>query len=346
MGLKLAIAGATGLVGRELISIIEREGPQLEKLGLYASEASSGTSIAIHGQNATVLGLAECDFSSYDAAFFCVGDELSASFVPRARKAGCAVVDKSNAYRMDSAVPLVVPRVNSGAVTATSSLVANPNCTTTVLCHAIGPLHRRFGIQRLFAATYQSVSGSGKGGVAKLTDQLEIAGSAPPDQPYLKLSVDGVAYNVLSQIGGLDGEGRASEEAKLVNETRKILDAPQLPIHCHAVRVPVYVGHSIAVTLELAQQAEEQDILAAWQAAPDVLLKSDGLPTPVGCSRHNQVEVGRLRRELGQENIWSFFVCGDNLRIGAALNGWRILELMQNAGVIPKLYGDSEVNHG
>lgn len=334
MALKLAVIGATGLVGQQLLSIIDMEAePGSLELGLYASAGSSGTRLAALGREHTVASLEECSFSSYDAAFFCVGDELSQEYVPKALEAGCVVVDKSNTYRLQPDVPLVVPGVNDGAVDASTRLVANPNCTTIVLCHALAPLHKRFGIRRLYAATYQSITGAGKQAALELVeDARRLLGSE--EDLYRAVEPGQLAFNVQPQIGRLNGHGQASEEAKLINESRKILSAPQMQVACHAVRVPVLVGHGIAATVELVKPASRSAVQAAFAESANLHVLEDGLPTPASCARHDKVEAGRLREEPGLENGWSLFVCGDNLRIGAALNGWRILHLLQRAGAV------------
>jgi aspartate-semialdehyde dehydrogenase len=332
MGTRLAIAGATGVVGGEILKIIEQQRPALAGLGLFASEHSAGEEITVLGQPRRVEALSRCDFTQYDAALFCIGDELSREYVPRALAAGCRVVDKSNCFRLDAQVPLLVPGVNDAACQPGAMLAANPNCTTIVLVHALAPLKERFGLQRVFAATYQSLSGAGKDAALKLRSETEVA-LAQSAGYYLGLPASSSAFNVQPRIGGLNAQGQASEEAKLVVETRKILSLPELPVISHAVRVPVFVGHAIAVTVELEQPASAEAIRAAWQAAPDVRVLDGGQePTPAGASTHDQVEAGRLRAEPGVPNGWSFFACGDNLRIGAALNGWRILELIQRTG--------------
>lgn len=346
MGLKLAIVGATGLVGQELLSIIDAERPQLDRLGLYASEASAGSQLPVRGETIAVSKLDHCDFGCYDAAFFCVGDELSARYVPAALDAGCAVVDKSNAFRLSPDVPLVVAGVNDSAITAATSLVANPNCTTIVLVHALAPLSQRFGLEAVYAATYQSVTGAGRAGGEQLREDLKLA---QPDTRTGRLSsaqADGIAYNVQPRIGNLDEAGRAGEEAKLVHESRKILRQPALPLIAHAVRVPVLVGHSIAVTIQLQQHVSAAELQSVWQASPDLRFMGEELPTPVGCATHDQVELGRLRAEADLERCWSFFVCGDNLRIGAALNGWRLLRIMEAVQLLPEFAAAQGVTDG
>jgi len=333
MELRLAIVGATGLVGRELLRIMAVEGFAPRELGLFASEQSAGDSIEWQGRSWPVQALTECDFNQYDAAFFCVGDELSAQYVPQALDAGCAVVDKSNTYRLDPVVPLIVPGVNDHALAPGTRLVANPNCTTIVLMHALALLAKNFGLQRLFVATYQSVSGAGKGGVAQLKSELAAIGPIDSTE-HIQTEPTHIAFNVLAGIGRIDEQGRAGEEAKLIEESRKLLELPELNIACHAVRVPVFVGHAIAVSVELDRAADEQELLDVWSGSPNIMLMGAALPTPAGAAGHDLVEVGRVRREPALDNGWSFFVCGDNVNIGAALNGWRILKLMNAVGAV------------
>jgi aspartate-semialdehyde dehydrogenase len=333
-GLRLAIAGATGLVGQQLLRIIQAQGPKIGELGLFASSHSAGQVQHWLGREWTVRDLAHCDFAQYDLAFFCIGDELSAKYVPEALAAGCAVVDKSNAFRLDPAVPLVVSGVNDAAITAESKLVANPNCSTIILAHALAPLLRSFGLERVWAATYQSVSGAGGPGVEQLAVELAQAGAPSAMLERPELGTGGFAYNVVPGIGRLDSLGRCGEEAKLVDETRKILAQPGLIVIAHAARVPVVIGHSIAVTVELGQSVTEAGLINTWQAAPDVRYMGGELPQPIASARHDRVEAGRLRPEPQLKHGWSFFVSGDNLRLGAALNGWRIMQRMLDAGVI------------
>lgn len=335
-GLRLAIAGATGLVGQELLRIIQAQGPKVDQLGLFASSHSAGQSQQWLSREWTVQDLAQCDFAQFDLAFFCIGDELSAQYVPAALEAGCAVVDKSNAFRLDPAVPLVVSGVNDSVITAQSKLVANPNCSTIIMAHALAPLLCSFGLARVWVATYQSVSGAGGPGVEKLAIELSQAGVPAAMLARPVHGPESFAYNVVPGIGRLDNLGRCSEEAKLVDETRKILAQPRLCIIAHAARVPVVIGHSMAVTIELSRAATQADIVAAWQASADVRYLGGELPEPVNSARHDYVDMGRLRHEPQLEHGWSFFISGDNLRLGAALNGWRIMRHMLEAGVVPQ----------
>jgi aspartate-semialdehyde dehydrogenase len=345
IGLRLAIAGATGLVGQELLRILEAQGPDTEDLGLFASANSAGLVQHWLGRDWEVADLAACDFAKYDLALFCIGDELSAHYVPLARAARCAVIDKSNAFRLDPAVPLVVGGVNDQAVTAQTPLAANPNCSTIILAHALAPLLKYFGLARVWVATYQSVSGAGGPGVDKLAEDLARAGTPGAVLARPTVAPGSFAYNVVPGIGRLDGLGRCGEEAKLVEETRKILAKPELPVIAHAVRVPVVIGHSMAVTVELLNPATREQLAGAWQAAPDVRYLESELPTPVASARHDQVEVGRLRGEPQLVHGWSFFISGDNLRLGAALNGWRILQRMLAAGVLTRYESSLGGNH-
>jgi aspartate-semialdehyde dehydrogenase len=333
MGVRLAIAGATGLVGQKLLEIIARERGDIEHIGCFASRESAGKTVRCGTDELTVEALADCDFHDYDAAFFAIGDELSAHYAPLANAAGCAVVDKSNAFRMHPGVPLVVAGVNDTAIDTSSQLVANPNCSTIILMHALGPIEREFGISKIFATTYQSVSGAGGSGVDALASQISAGPDARQIVQGAEADSDGFAYNVVPAIGGMR-DGRCSEERKLIEESKKILGRPELIVVAHAARVPVVVGHSIAVTFELQRLVTREQLISVLDHAPDVIYMEDELPSPLTSQQHIAVEVGRLRGEEGLDNGWSCFVSGDNINIGAALNGWRILQLMHKHGVV------------
>lgn len=334
--MKLAIVGATGLVGHELLRLLDEAPAAPERLGLFASSASAGAELQLKHMSVKVAGLSDCDFSNYDIAFFSVGDELSREYVPQALTQGCAVVDKSNAFRLAADVPLVVAGVNDDAVTHGSQLVANPNCSTIVAAHALAPLHREFGLRSVWAATYQSVSGAGRDAGAQLLMELAQLSSEGLPRGWTKPELGQYAGNVIPGIGSADDSGFHSEELKLVHETRKILNAPELNVVAHAVRVPVFVGHGLALTVELEEAPGRDEILRVWRESADVMLP-ERLPSPLSAAVHDQVEVGRLRQEPDQDRVWSFFVVGDNLRLGAALNGWRIMQLMQAAGSVPSM---------
>jgi aspartate-semialdehyde dehydrogenase len=322
---RIAIAGATGLVGRELLRIAEQSSLQHDP-GLFASAGSVGRQLPYSGRGLPVSDLAECDYTAFDAVFFCVGDELSARYVPGAVDAGCLVVDKSNAFRLNPTVPLVVAGVNDPALDANDRLAANPNCSTIILTHALGPLQEHFGLRGVWTATYQSISGAG---LSPAQDMLETLRSSPSLDALVarpELDANHIALNVIPKIGALDDTDRCGEETKLVRESRKVLALPKLPIVVHAVRVPVAIGHSLAVTVELGRAVTALDITAVWSASTHLRVMHDTPPTPLSSMRHVQVEIGRLRQEEAP-NTWSFFISGDNLTLGAALNGWRIFEL-------------------
>jgi aspartate-semialdehyde dehydrogenase len=333
MGIRIAIAGATGLVGQKLLDIIARDSSGIDEIGCFASADSAGRKVNCGARELTVQSLSSCDFANYDAALFCIGDELSAEYVPKALAAGCAVVDKSNAFRMDPNVPLVVAGVNDHAVTAGARLVANPNCSTIILAHALAPLEREFGLAQVFAVTYQSVSGAGLAAVDRFGAQVAESPSTRQIAAGAEVDSEGYAFNVIPAVGGMQ-DGRCSEERKLIEESRKVFERPDLTVVAHAARVPVVVGHSIAVTVELQRLAPLQLLTSAWDHAPSVMYLEDHLPSPLTTQHHECVEVGRLRPEPGLDNGWSFFISGDNVHLGAALNGWRILQLMIAAGAV------------
>ncbi|MCB1186793.1 aspartate-semialdehyde dehydrogenase [bacterium] len=325
--MRLAIIGASGLVGGEYLRIIAAQRSGVTEVIPVASSRSAGSSLELGGMELTVRDLAQFDFADCDYALFCVGDDLSREYVPQALAAGCHVVDKSNAYRMDPQVPLVVGGANDGDITPQTKLVANPNCSTIILVHGIKSL-AQFGIRRIWVATYQSMSGAGRAGIDKLVNEIDEYG-LDPQSGRADCPEDAIAYNVVPGIGGMDSELRCSEERKLLQETRKILSMPDLAVVPHAVRVPVSVGHSMAVSVEFDTAVSAEAIEEAWSRDSDVLYRRDSLPSPLAASRHDMVEAGRLRAEDGIGNGWSFFLSGDNINLGAALNGWRLLSLIR-----------------
>jgi aspartate-semialdehyde dehydrogenase len=330
--MRIAIIGATGLVGAELLLIAAGRGIRPEQFGLFASRESAGQKLDYGSAQLTVRALGDCDFSQYGAAMFCIGDDLSAEYVPHALSAGCSVVDKSNAFRLRPDVPLVVAGINDSAVSGGTRLVANPNCSTIILSHALAPWCA-WGIDKVWVATYQSVSGAGKSGVEQLARGIAGQKLTGCTLPRPEFDSDGFAHNVIPSVGGLGADGRCSEETKLIQETRKVFGQPELKIVAHAARVPILVGHSMAVSVELARPATAAQLMDAWHASKDVRVCDSGhWPTPASAMHHTQVEAGRLRSESADGCSWSFFASGDNLTLGAALNGWRILELMTVAG--------------
>lgn len=331
----VAVVGATGVVGRTMRSILaEREFP-VDKLRLAASERSAGTEVETQFGPVTVENLAEMDPSGIDIALFSAGGSRSKEHAPRFAEAGALVVDNSSAFRMDPEVPLVVAGVNDDAAYGHSGIIANPNCTTMTLMMAAGPLHEAASLRSMVTTSYQAVSGSGHQGVEELLSQQGALGSDvhslmvggwtdPGPQVYERP----IAFNVLPFAGNEVEGGYTDEEMKLVNESRKILDIPDLAVEPTCVRVPVLVGHGVAATLYFDRHLGADEAMSILNSAPGLELWKDRTPTPLDGAGIDEVLAGRIRDTLstpGGVNLW---VVGDNLRKGAALNTVQIAELL------------------
>ena len=333
MGYRIAVVGATGNVGREMLGILaERQFP-LDEIAALASSRSTGDEVDFgdSGEMLKVKNLEHFDFAGWDMALFAAGSEVSKVHAPRAAAAGCTVIDNSSLYRMDPDVPLIVPEVNAEAIAgyAKKNIIANPNCSTAQLVVALKPLHDAARIRRVVVATYQSVSGSGKAGMDELFEQSRNIFVGDPSEPrkYPKQ----IAFNVIPQCDSFLEDGSTKEEWKLVVETKKILD-PAIRVSATCVRVPVFVGHSEAVNVEFENEisaAQAQEIL---REAPGVMLidkrEDGGYVTPVECVGDYATFVSRVREDPTVDNGLSLWVVSDNLRKGAALNAVQIAELL------------------
>ncbi len=328
-----AIVGATGAVGRTMLSILESRDFPVKDLRLFASSRSAGTRVPTRWGEVEVEDLAVADPTGIDVALFSAGGSRSKEYAPRFAAAGATVVDNSSAFRMESSVPLVVAQVNDHAIAGHDGIIANPNCTTMVLMMAAGPLHRRYGLRRMVATSYQSVSGSGMQGMDVLYDQtrslmedraaLQQGGWVDPQDDLYERPI---GFNVLAMAGSVTDRGYTDEEWKLVNETRKILEAPGIAVEPTCVRVPVMVGHGLAATMlfdEPLDAATARDILTS---APGIELWADVTPTPLDSAGIDDVLVGRVRDTVGDTGGVNLWVVGDNLRKGAALNAVQIAE--------------------
>ena len=339
----LAIVGATGAVGTVMRSVVSERADIWGDVRLIASARSAGRRLAVRGTEVVVQALAPEVFDGVDLAMFDVPDEVSRQWAPVAAARGALVIDKSGAFRMDPDVPLVVPEVNPDAArTRPRGIVSVPNCTTLSMIVALGALHRAFLLRELVAASYQAASGAGQAGSDALYDQLtKVAGNRTlgqrPGDIRAALGNDGpfgapLAMNVVPWAGSLRDEGWSSEELKLRNETRKILGAPDLKITATCVRVPVVVGHSLALHAVFDRpvtRGQAQDVL---RGTPGVLLVDDPArgeyPTPADVAGTDPTLVGRVRQSLDEPRALDLFVSGDNLRKGAALNAAQIAELL------------------
>ena len=333
MGYRVAVVGATGNVGREILNVLaERQFP-LDEVAAVASARSTGDVIDFGDtdQKLTVKNLDHFDFAGWDMALFAAGSNVSKIHVPRAAQARCTVIDNSSLYRMDPDVPLIVPEVNSDAIAGyrKKNIIANPNCSTAQLVVALKPLHDAARIKRVVVATYQSVSGTGKAGMDELFEQSRNIFVGDSNEP--KVYPKQIAFNVIPQAGDFLDDGSTTEEWKIVVETKKILD-PSIKVTATCVRVPVFVGHSEAVNVEFENEIsakEAQDIL---REAPGVMLidkrEPGGYVTPVECVGDYATFVSRVREDPTVEHGLSLWVVSDNLRKGAALNAVQIAELL------------------
>jgi aspartate-semialdehyde dehydrogenase len=331
----VAVVGATGAVGRTMISILaEREFPA-DRLRLAASSRSAGKVVDTGFGDVEVEDLSTLNPAGIDVALFSAGGDRSREHAPRFAEAGAVVIDNSSAFRMDPKVPLVVAGVNDRAAHANSGIIANPNCTTMTLMVAAGPLHEAAGLRSVVATSYQSVSGSGQQGVDELLAQRDPLGSDVEAlmtggwvDPGPRLYERPIAYNVLALAGNKLEDGYTDEEMKLVNESRKILDHPSLQVEPTCVRVPVLVGHSVAATLHFDRPVTADEAMSILGSAPGVELWKDRTPTPLDSAGIDDVLVGRVRETVSTPGGINLWVVGDNLRKGAALNAVQIAELL------------------
>lgn len=333
MGYRVAVVGATGNVGREMLNILAERAFPIDEIAALASSRSQGSEIEFGetGQMLKVQNVDHFDFTGWDIALFAAGSGPTKVHAPRAAAAGCVVIDNSSLYRMDPDVPLIVPEVNPDAIDGYKkrNIIANPNCSTAQLVVALKPLHDRAKIKRVVVSTYQSVSGAGKDGMDELFEQSR--GIFVGDQVEPKKFPKQIAFNVIPQIDVFLDDGSTKEEWKMVVETKKILD-PKIKLVATCVRVPVFVGHSEAVNIEFEDEisaAEAQDIL---RESPGVMLidkrEDGGYVTPVECVGDYATFVSRIREDSTVENGLTLWCVSDNLRKGAALNAVQIAELL------------------
>ena len=331
----MALVGATGAVGRTMLSILQERDFPLGSLRLLASERSAGTTRETKWGSIEVENLETADISGADLALFSAGGERSRRYVPAFVEAGAVVIDNSSAFRMEPDVPLVVAQVNDDAAAGHRGIIANPNCTTMTLMMAVAPLHRAAGLVSVVAASYQAVSGSGQKGVEELlnqTDRLRPDSEALMgggwEAPKPELYARPIGFNVLPFAGSEADDGYTDEEMKLVNESRKILDLPGLNVEPTCVRVPVLTGHGVAATLRFDRVLGVDQALEILEDAPGVEVWADRVPTPLDSAGIDPVLVGRVRPTLGEPGGINLWVVGDNLRKGAALNAVQIAEML------------------
>jgi aspartate-semialdehyde dehydrogenase len=326
----VAIAGATGAVGVEMIRTLEQRRFPVKKLKLLASERSVGKKMKFNGSDVTVEVLSDTSFKGVELALFSAGAERSRIFAPAAVSAGAVVVDNSSAFRMDDTVPLVVPEVNPQEVAKHRGIIANPNCSTIIALVPLWPLHKAARITRLVAATYQAVSGTGAKAIEELEQQVRAYVRGEP----IKRSVypHQIAFNVLPQVGPADASGYTQEEKKLLHETRKIFGDGHIRVSATCVRVPVFRSHSEALFIETERKLTAAEARAILAKAPGVILKDDvnanQYPMPIEASGHGEVIVGRIREDSSCDRGLALWVAGDQLLKGAALNAVQIAEIL------------------
>jgi aspartate-semialdehyde dehydrogenase len=327
--LNVAVVGATGLVGQEFLKIALHRRFPIKGLRLLASHRSAGKKITF-GEfgEIEVEETTPQSFKGVDIAFFSATTEVSKSLIPAAVKAGAICIDDSSAWRMEPDVPLVVPEVNAGDLRGHRGIIAIPNCPTTPLCQVLWPVHRLNPIARLIVDTYQSVSGTGTMAVQELTDQSRHVLNGDTASPHVYPHQ--IAFNLLPQVDVFLGSGYTKEEWKVINETRKILHEPELPISATCVRVPVFVGHSEAVHVEFTKPISPEDFTAIVHDAPGVSVQDEPsvnlYPTPWTVTGKDDTYVGRIRADASHLNGIAFWLVSDNLRKGAALNAIQIAE--------------------
>ena len=328
---RVAIVGATGAVGVEILSCLETRNFPLSSLKLLASRRSAGKQMLFRGQMLTVEELTPQSFGDVDIALFSAGGDISREYAPIAAAAGCVVIDNSSAFRQDEDVPLVVPEINGqAALHHPRGIIANPNCTTIITLMALYPLHLRYGLKMIIASSYQAVSGSGQHGIVELENQVRAIANGQPVE--ISTYPRQIAFNVLPQIDRFTDTGYTKEELKMLNEGRKIMGLPQLSVSCTCVRVPVYRSHSISCVAQFEKPIDVEGARACFEGMPGVALMDDTennvWPTPLDSTHGDTCYVGRIRRDLAIDNALSLWVVGDQVRKGAALNAVQIAELL------------------
>ncbi|MGC6329810.1 aspartate-semialdehyde dehydrogenase [Rhizorhabdus sp. FW153] len=333
MGYRVVVAGATGNVGREMLNILaEREFP-IAELAVLASARSQGDMIEFGetGKQLKVQNIENFDWAGWDIALFAIGSDATKVYAPIAAAAGCTVIDNSSLYRMDPDVPLIVPEVNPEAIDGykARNIIANPNCSTAQMVVALKPLHDAATIKRVVVSTYQSVSGAGKAGMDELFEQSRNIFVG--DQAEPKKFTKQIAFNVIPHIDKFLDDGYTKEEWKMVVETKKIMD-PKIKVTATCVRVPVFVGHSESINIELEKELSAEDAQKILREAPGVMLvdkrEDGGYVTPVECVGEFATYVSRVREDPTVENGLALWCVSDNLRKGAALNAVQIAELL------------------
>lgn len=327
----VAIVGATGAVGREMLVCLSERNFPLSKLTLLASARSAGQKLPFKGEEITIKELTPESFEGIDIALFSAGGGISQEFGPIAAAAGCVVIDNSSAFRMDPEVPLVVPEINpEAAANHPRNIIANPNCSTIITLMGLAPLHKAFGLKGIIASTYQAVSGSGAQGIAELESQIQALVSGSPIET--NVYPHQIAHNVIPHVDVFQDTGYTKEEQKMLHEGRKILNLPDLKVTCTCVRVPVMRSHSISLTAIFEKDPSVEEARAAFQDCPGIKLVDDPesalYPVPIGTTGQDDCQVGRIRKDQVLPHSLALWVVGDQVKKGAALNAVQIAELL------------------
>jgi aspartate-semialdehyde dehydrogenase len=326
----VAVVGATGAVGREMVEILEERNFPVSDLVLLASERSAGERLEFNGKHWTVKQLTKNSFKGVDIALFSAGAERSLEFAPAAVEAGAVVIDNSSAFRMDTKVPLIVPEVNTHAVMRHAGIIANPNCSTIAMVVALKPIHDKAKIKRIVVTTFQSVSGTGKKGMDELAQQTVALLSFKDVET--KVYPHQIAFNCVPHIDSFLDSGYTREEMKMAEETKKILEDDSLRVTATAVRVPVFRGHSESINIETGEKISANEVRAVLSAAPGVVVYDDPkkniYPTAIDIVGKDETYVGRIREDDSVPNGINLWLVSDNLRKGAALNAVQIAELL------------------
>ncbi len=334
MGYKVAVVGATGNVGREMLNILEERQFPADEVVALASRRSLGTEVSYGDKTLKTRDLDTYDFEGTDIALFAIGSQATEQYAPRATEAGCLVIDNSSLYRYDPEIPLIVPEVNPEAIEGFRNrmIIANPNCSTAQMVVALKPLHDRATIRRVVVSTYQSVSGAGKEAMDELWEQTKAVYNPVAEVPP-KVFPKQIAFNVIPHIDKFLDSGETREEWKMVAETKKIID-PSIRVMATCVRVPVFVGHSEAVNVEFEEFLDEDEAREILRESPGLMVidkrEDGGYITPVECVGDFATYVSRIRQDSTIENGLNFWCVSDNLRKGAALNAVQIAELYIN----------------
>ena len=328
---KVAIIGATGLVGRTFLKVLKERNFPVEKLYLYASANSAGKKIEFNGTEYTVMELKDENIANdIDIALFSAGGGVSLEYAPKFKAKGAVVIDNSSAWRMDKNIPLVVPEANPEALKNHPGIIANPNCSTIQVMPVLKVLQEKYGLKRVIYSTYQAVAGSGQKGLNDL--EANLKGEPSKGYPHQ------IAFNVLPHIDVFLDNGYTKEEEKMINETRKILNLPNLKVTATCVRVPIRFGHAVSVNVELEKPFELEDVIRAFEEKEGIVVQNDGknnvYPMPINAQDTDEIYVGRIRKDFSADNALNLWVVADNIRKGAATNTIQIAETLIKEGAL------------